>query len=775
MLFRRTFAPVATMAFAVLCTSTAFATDLGGPTIKDACTALDLRTCTIQTLSLDDLDHGDRGLEVVVDGAARVLDFWQHSNRGPDYRVLVQIADGSFVEHAPSPVNTYRGTDLLQPLTRAAMSVESDGFRVHVRDEDGRQWYAEPLAGRVDGARPGDYAVYFADAIISPQAECPVDETWRINDVDPGAPGQRGGRSGTVLMAEMAVDADYEFYSQYNSVTAVENRVNSVINAVNNQYEGQVGVTHELQAIVVRSANNDPYSTNNIETRLNQLRSDWNSSNHPGIQRDMVHLFTGANTGSTIGLAYLGAVCSSYEYGVVQSNCCGSFGCATDLSAHEMGHNWAAEHCNCSSYTMNPSLTCANQFTSQSINYITSYRDANANCLSSGGPYGACCYGTSCLERSEEECQSTGGAFQGDGTSCASINCTGSTGACCLPSGSCNTLTSAQCDTVGGDYEGDNVPCDNEICLPQPEGACCTDSNCTITEQADCDGSWLGQDTTCAGNPCTATSFAGIEHRIVGVNLVDAGQDNWTVDIYANAGAGERIDAVAGTTSQPKTIASSQGFWQSPYGGPTSTEINPAFYSVVPELRYDSRVTIGAYDSSGDPFDGNALGNVGIDFTNFENGGAISATNGTWYIIPTEAQGGSLSTPTADCENIHGVLIARLTLFGLDSEVTVTALLQGRNEWGNTWQVVADETVALGDFADCNANGTSDVCDIASGDSQDGNDNGVPDECESNCTWDIDADGDTDVNDLLLLIGNWDVLYNVDDLLGLLGEFGCSG
>jgi hypothetical protein len=423
---------------------------------------------------------------------------------------------------------------------------------------------------------------------------------------------------------------------------------------------------------------------------------------------------------------------------------------------------------------MNPSLTCANQFSSDSINSIVAYRNSHESCLSVGGPYGACCYGTSCLERAESECLSTGGTFQGDGTECDSINCNGSTGACCTTSGNCNVLTSSQCDAIGGDYEGDNVPCDNEICIPQPQGACCTGVSCIITEQADCDGTWLGQDTTCDDSPCSATSYAGIEHHIVGINLVDAGQDNWTVDIYANTGAGERIDAVAGTVSQPKTIASSQGFWQSSYGGPTSTEINPAFYSVVPELRYDSRVTIGALDSSGDPFDGNALGNVGIDFTNFENGGAVSATNGTWYVLPTDAQGAAFGTPTNDCADIYGVLIARLTVLGFDSDVTVSALLQGRNELGNTWQFAANDTVSLGDYADCNGNGTRDACDIASGASQDNNGNGIPDECETNCSWDIDGDGDTDVDDLLGLISNWDVLYDVDDLLGLLAEFGCN-
>ena len=95
---------------------------------------------------------------------------------------------------------------------------------------------------------------------------------------------------GTVLLvADMAVDVDYKFYNIYgNSTTAVENRVNAVINAVNNQYESQTDVTHEIQAIVIRtSSSSDPYAgTNDIETLLYPpSQDDWNGGNHPGVSQ----------------------------------------------------------------------------------------------------------------------------------------------------------------------------------------------------------------------------------------------------------------------------------------------------------------------------------------------------------------------------------------------------------------------------------------------------------------------------------------------------------
>ncbi len=741
-------------------------------TIKQASDALSVESCTIQNLHMREAVGGDYTLNLVISGQDRVLRIWEHDVRGPNYTLLVQEEDGSLSEDPAGPVSTYRGTDMVDPDVRLAVGTAEHGFLLRLIEGDGRQWFAEPLKGRVAGAETGEYAVYEGDAIISPENECPIDDAWRVVDGH-GTTRSAGGDRGTVLAAEMAVDADYEFYGIYGSVSGVENRVNAVINSVNVQYESQCQLTHEIQTIVVRTSSSDPYS-GDIETRLDQVQAEWNGGNHPGIARDIVHLFTGGNMGGTIGLAYVGAVCSGNEYGVVESSCCGSFGCATDLSAHEMGHNWNALHCTCPSNTMNPSLTCANNFTSGSINTITSFANSISGCLHVAGPSGACCLGTTCQILALSECDNLGGEYQGDDTNCTDIECTSGTGACCLASGSCATVSQSQCDNVGGEYQGDNVPCDDELCLPDPVGACCYGDTCNVTEEADCIGSWLGADTDCVGTPCTDNNFSGVSWKVVGTNLADVAEDTWTVDMYAMLGAGERIDAVAGNSLQQKTVTSTEGFWQNAYGGPTSQEVNPAFYALVPDLMYDSRVTIGALDSGGDPFDSNELNNIGIDWTNFENGGSISADNGTWFVLPIDPQGAAQPIVTDDCQEGHGVLIARLTAYGHTSEVMVEALFQGRNAVDVTWQATGSGTATLGNWADCNLNGTNDACDIAGGSSDDANGNGIPDECESSCEWDLNGDGQTTVDDLLALIGEFGSTYDVDDLLGLLAEFGCE-
>ena len=107
-------------------------------------------------------------------------------------------------------------------------------------------------------------------------------------------------------------------------------------------------------------------------------------------------------------------------------------------------------------------------------------------------------------------------------------------------------------------------------------------------------------------------------------------------------GAGERLDAVAGNGSQSKVVSTTASFYQNTNAGPTSKDVNCTFFGFVPSMEWDSYVTIGSLCQDGSPFPENALSNIGIDWSNFEdNGGTIDANNGTWFVTADDAQGGS--------------------------------------------------------------------------------------------------------------------------------------
>ena len=225
-------------------------------------------------------------------------------------------------------------------------------------------------------------------------------------------------------------------------------------------------------------------------------------------------------------------------------------------------------------------------------------------------------------------------------------------------------------------------------------------------------------------------AFQGMDYRVVETNAV-AGDFNWTVEFYVVLNADERLDAVAGDGINDKRLATSGTFYQNPFGGPTSMEINPLLYGNFPSLQYDSFVTLGAMDNTGHPYDNNALMNIGIDWSNFEdNGGDVYTDNGLWFVTPDDSQGEPMLFTNQNCEEKYGTLVARVTVFGELDSVYMGALFQGKDSAGTTWQATGELTVWYPQITDCNNNGVDDGCDIANGDSADDNGNGIPDECE---------------------------------------------
>jgi MYXO-CTERM domain-containing protein len=135
-----------------------------------------------------------------------------------------------------------------------------------------------------------------------------------------------------------------------------------------------------------------------------------------------------------------------------------------------------------------------------------------------------------------------------------------------------------------------------------------------------------------------------------------------TYRIYAVVDAGGEVDAVYGDDVNALSIQATTSFYQNGFGGYGTP--SAALFGFFPSLEYDSFVTIGLLDDAGD-----AMLDIGIDFTNFEAGGAIWTDNGTWFATPNEAQ------VQADADG--RVLIGQFTS---DGDVSGTLSLQGKEE-----------------------------------------------------------------------------------------------
>ena len=167
----------------------------------------------------------------------------------------------------------------------------------------------------------------------------------------------------------------------------------------------------------------------------------------------------------------------------------------------------------------------------------------------------------------------------------------------------------------------------------------------------------------------SASPYLGIIAELTDNGGVIAGD---TYRVYVELESGARVDAVFGNAANELSIDVDGGsFVQSPYGGATSQDNNEAFWPIFPELEFETFVTIGLLSNSG-----NALNNIGIDWANFEAGGALVTDNGSWFITPNDVQG----------EEIGGrVLIGQFTVTS-GAALIGHVSLQGKDSEGVTWQ-----------------------------------------------------------------------------------------
>ena len=170
--------------------------------------------------------------------------------------------------------------------------------------------------------------------------------------------------------------------------------------------------------------------------------------------------------------------------------------------------------------------------------------------------------------------------------------------------------------------------------------------------------------TIAAGSLLATGAMA--DYTEMSYEAVDNNVGTWTARIFANFDAAtDELDAVYGDASNLLSISTTSSFYQNAFGGNTSADINPALYDAFPSLRLDSWVTIGLEDNVG-----NNMLNIGMDWANFEAGGAIETSNGTWFATPDDPQ----VLAGADLR----VMIGQFTMYGTDSCLFGVINLQGK-------------------------------------------------------------------------------------------------
>lgn len=305
--------------------------------------AFAVQSGTLQSLALPATPVGSVAIPVVMAGVPELLELAPFDVRSPGFQLWTRNGD-QLVEVVPPPaVATWRGAIAGEVGSAVAATIVDGGLKAYVRRGSGEVWVVQPLRDVMPNAPATTHAVFRGADTLPQPGHCGVTQA-------PVAVPAGGGNGGDVVyVCELALEADYPLYQANGSnLTNTQNDVLGVINAVDLIYRNDVQVDLTVTQLVVDSAP-DPYTSSVANTLLTQFQQRWTTT-YAAVPRDIAHLMTGRNvgqaSGGTIGLAYVGAVCNfNFGYGLSQTRWSANFALRVAVTAHEIGHNFNAAHC----------------------------------------------------------------------------------------------------------------------------------------------------------------------------------------------------------------------------------------------------------------------------------------------------------------------------------------------------------------------------------------------------------------------------------------------
>ena len=307
-------------------------------------TLFDAMAGTVQQLQVPNGNAGAAIIDVVLAGVPERLELHSFDVRAPAFQLWERGPTGLVLLPTP-PCVTYRGAVQGEVGSEVAATLVGGSLTAFVRRGTGELWLVQPVREVVPTAGITAHIVFRGVDSANINAHCGV--PGALQGVVPVV-----GNEDAVYVCQLAIEADNPLYVLNGSnITNTQNDVTGIVNAMDVIYRRDVQVALTVSQLIVNSAA-DPYTSSVATTLLPQFGNYWNA-NHAGITRDTAHLFSGrqigANSGGTIGLAYVGVVClTNNAYGLSQTRFSANYGYRVGVTAHELGHNFNANHCDSS-------------------------------------------------------------------------------------------------------------------------------------------------------------------------------------------------------------------------------------------------------------------------------------------------------------------------------------------------------------------------------------------------------------------------------------------
>lgn len=334
------------------------------------------------------------------------LNLAPHDMLASNYRAQVSLDGGEVRSIERGPVRTYKGTVAGMDGAQARFTIDENTMEGLIITPS-RLIFVEPARRYSALASSKDFIVYNdSDVIQTSFGECGVTMAEKV-----GAEAARVKSQVPTSLAhgvdteelfspprtvDLATEADFEYFTAFgSSEVAARNEIISIINQVDGIYNTQFGLRFAIVFQNVWATSGDPYTTTDPDDLLDEFKAHWDA-NHVSVARDLAHMWTGKDfDGSTIGIAYRpGMDCPLGPFSYGMSERLSSIPAKFLVSAHEIGHNFNAQHPQppdvdpappgCANTIMSSTLggSTLQQFCLFSVNQIETHANSKVACLS---------------------------------------------------------------------------------------------------------------------------------------------------------------------------------------------------------------------------------------------------------------------------------------------------------------------------------------------------------------------------------------------------------
>jgi PKD repeat protein len=321
------------------------------------------------------------------------LEMFEHDIHTGDYILRLGTEHGVVTLHR-KPANTPMIGYLRSARGGEARLVVAENYLAGMVEEGGASFFIEPANG-MDPSLPADYLIiYNKDNIIQNTGiECGYDlykNNLKLLQEKGNEVQNQITERNHCAQVEIAISNDFTVFQKRGSEAAVENWNTTVLTLVGTNYDNEfahgVEFVQSASFVAVTGGTGDPWNgINDINAQLDK-HQNWGQGGGYGAIYDVATNWTTKYKSGAVGLAWLSAVCTSFKYNVC-SDYGGSNNCLKQLQAHELGHNFAANHDGSGApFIMAPAVNCLDAWSAASISSINNHI-ASRGCLSicSGG------------------------------------------------------------------------------------------------------------------------------------------------------------------------------------------------------------------------------------------------------------------------------------------------------------------------------------------------------------------------------------------------------